>query len=257
MKLGAQIIGLIMTATALFDVNHSMEGIKSNALIKLTAFMDAISGSVAGTVFARNKGGAYAKSKSNPTNPQTVAQQTVRAAFASIAQSWRGLANQQRAAWDAATDDYPYQNRLGETKTYSGSALHQSLNLNLNSIGVSPITAPLLPTTVAQLTNLSVVANASAGTMVATAGFATNPGSVTCAVFATESSSAGRTNLKNRLRKIAIVDGSALSGTDLYTDYVAIFGVPISGAKIAYEIRTVNKTTGQGTAPYYIVQIVL
>ena len=52
------------------------------ALIKTGPAVAVISGSVGGTVFSRNKGGAYMRNRSIPVNPQSAAQVVVRAAMA-------------------------------------------------------------------------------------------------------------------------------------------------------------------------------
>ena len=46
------------------------------------------SGSIAGTVFSRNAGGMYVRSRANPTNPNTDAQQAVRDAMRQLVVAW-------------------------------------------------------------------------------------------------------------------------------------------------------------------------
>ena len=225
------------------------------ALIKLTAFLDNVSGKLNGTVFARNKGGAYVRSKSNPTNPQTAKQSAVRSIFSGIQQSWRGLTDEQRAAWDSSTDDYPYQNRLGDQKNYSGSQLYSKLNLNLASVGLPQINTPSLPVALELPTSISATVEPGSSTFEVSGLFVGTPGTDTLfAVFATESSSAGRKNLKTRLRKIGVVNASVLSGgPNLWSQYIAVFGLPVVGSNIGIQLRPVQGTTGQGGAPFYIV----
>lgn len=224
------------------------------ALVKFTAIVDNISGKIKGTVFGRNKAGAYARGKGNPTNPQTASQSAVRAIFALIAQAWRGLTPIQRAAWDNATDDYPYQNRLGDARTLSGSGLHQKLNLNLASVDEDSKTTPSLPSSLELPSSFKVDLNIVGGTMEIEAPFQTLPvGKTKFALYATEPSSAGRTNLKNRLRKIGVVGSDVLDTYNVLPEYSAKFGAPIEGSNIAFEIRPVEITTGQGSAAFYTV----
>lgn len=254
MKLGRNIIGLLLTIQALVEVGAHLSGVSGNALVKFTAIVDGLSGKIAGTVFARNKGGAYARGKGNPTNPQTAAQSAVRSRFAQIAQAWRGLTNDQRKAWDASTDDYPYNNRMGDSKHLSGSGLHQKLNLNRASVELANIALPSLPKALELPLSFSVAADATAGTARIAANFAGAPtGSTMFAVYATEPSSAGRKNLKTRLRKIAVQDSDDLDGVDLLPAYTAKFGALVIGANVAFELRPVQSETGQGSAPFYTV----
>lgn len=229
------------------------------ALIKLTAFLDNVSGKLNGTVFARNKGGAYVRSKSNPTNPQTAKQSAVRSIFSGIQQSWRGLTVEQRAAWEASTDDYPYQNRLGDQKKYSGAQLFSKLNLNLASIGLNQIDTPRLPVALELPTSIAVDVTVGEESFEVRGLFPGSADSDTIfAVFATESSSAGRRNLKTRLRKVGVVNASSLSGgANLWSQYIAVFGLPVVGSNIGVELRPVQALTGQGGAPFYIVTQVI
>lgn len=221
------------------------------ALIKLTAIVDNISGKLNGTVFSRNKGGHYMRSKSKPTNPRTPAQMAVRASFGAISQLWRGLTEAQRAAWQAAAADFPYQNKLGDSKELSGFALHQKLNRNLQLVGSSALSTPPAPAIVPAPTNFSVSASLAAE-FTATAAFSaeTLPESYVL-VSATPPLSAGVSNFENRLRQITSTKQSAFeTGENLLSSYAARFGTPAVGSKIGFRIHVVNVSTGQDSAPF-------
>ena len=93
------------------------------ALIKTTAIVDAISGKIQGTVFARNKGGAYARGRGVVTNPRSAAQMRVRSMFAAVSQAWRTLTQIQVQDWNTLASETTYQNRLGDSRNYTGKAL--------------------------------------------------------------------------------------------------------------------------------------
>src|SRR3989304_7368357 len=122
------------------------------ALIKMGAFVADISGKVGATIFPRNKGGSYAKNRVVPANPQSSFQANVRSLFTAITQAWSGLTSNQRTGWNSAVGDFPYQNRLGETKTLSGKALFQKLNENLLNVGESVIDDAPSPVSVPSVT---------------------------------------------------------------------------------------------------------
>ncbi len=105
------------------------------ALIKLGAIVAAISGKVSGNVFSHNKGGAYVKGWTKPTNPQTVIQQSWRSVFSSISSEWRSLTNNQRSSWEASALIRPVTNRMGETKYLSGYGLYMKQNMVLATTG--------------------------------------------------------------------------------------------------------------------------
>src|SRR5699024_1734181 len=100
------------------------------ALIKMTAIVDAISGKIQGTAVARDKGGAYARGRGVVTNPRSEAQMRVRSMFGAVSASWRSLSQTQRAGWNALASETTYQNRLGDTRNYTGKALFQKVNQN-------------------------------------------------------------------------------------------------------------------------------
>lgn len=74
------------------------------------------SGSLGGTVYSRNRYGAYVRSRSVPVNPNTARQVAVRNAVRSLAIAWQTqLTVNQRAKWDEYGRWTPWTNRLGET----------------------------------------------------------------------------------------------------------------------------------------------
>lgn len=233
------------------------------ALIKLTAVVDAISGKLNGTVFAKNKGGAYMRSRGLVSNPNTQFQTAVRSIFANIAQAWRELTSAQRSAWNSAVSDYPYQNRLGDTKTLSGFALHQKLNLNLAAIDEGQLSAPVAPAEVQGLEDLEATVDVGAGDEIT---LLTNTGGTINAdmkyiVYATPSLSAGVTNLNKEFRQIGVATGSGIgglqSGYDAKAEYEAKFGVPSEGEVVGFKCRPVNATTGQSGAEITVVATVV
>lgn len=219
------------------------------ALIKLTAIVDNISGKLNGSVFARNKGGHYVRSKSNPTNPRTGIQSSARAAFASIAAAWRGLTGAQRSAWNGATNDFPYQNKLGDTKTLSGFSLHQKLNRNLQLVGAAALTVPNSPVNTAAPTDMTLV-NGGVGELTLQGDLNADTAAGALLVYATPAISPGINNFTNRLRLIGqLAHGGFTTGTDIATMYTNKYGALPIGAKIGVQVVNISTATGQASAP--------
>ena len=229
------------------------------ALIKLTAFVDQISGKLNGTVFSRNRGGAYVRSKSKPSNPQSSAQMAVRAAFGAISQLWGKLSQEAREAWNASVGNYPYINRLGDSKTLSGFALHQKLNRNLQIIGEDLVDLPPSPASPISVASLTATAEFNGtdeewgmtlGGPYASEGADTSTKFV---VYATPKLREGVGNFDNLLREIDV--RSATVGDHLNLDvldaYTAKFGVPEVGAKYGFKIVGISITSGQASVPMY------
>lgn len=113
------------------------------ALIKST-ILAQISGSINGTTFAHNRGGAYARNRSLPINPGTDRQDQVRTSLASLANAWRDtLTEPERALWRAYGGATQVVNRVGDTVTLTGIAAFQRVNMfRLSSLGMAMVSTP-------------------------------------------------------------------------------------------------------------------
>jgi hypothetical protein len=90
-----------------------------------------IRGSIGGTVFARNRGGAYARARTVGVNPSTTRQTSVRSLLADLAQYWSNtLTAAQRSAWNLYAANVPLINSLGEARNVSG----QNMFVRTNSL---------------------------------------------------------------------------------------------------------------------------
>src|SRR3990172_5110235 len=76
-------------ASIKMQVKKAIKPIILFALIKMSGVgITEASGKLGGQVFTRNKGGAVLRNRVVGTNPQTVAQQAVRAIFGAISSAW-------------------------------------------------------------------------------------------------------------------------------------------------------------------------
>ena len=217
------------------------------ALIKLTAIVDNISGKLNGTVFAKKKGGQYMRSKSKPTNPRTAQQMAVRGAFGAISAAWRSLPEAARNAWNEIASDFPYINKLGDSKVLSGFALHQKLNRNVGIVGADALQYPPAPQGVASISEITP--NFAEEEMILTGSAISEVGQKNSVViYATPAISPGVSNFQNRLRQIHIADiGDLGTGVNLLTAYSQMFGAPVAGQKIGIAVRAINENTGEAS----------
>lgn len=113
------------------------------ALIKSTVLAQ-ISGSINGMTFSHNRGGAYARNRSIPSNPGTDRQDEVRTALSSLAKAWAdALTESQRNLWRVYGAGTTVTNRLGDQITLSGIAAFQRINLfRMSSLDLAPILDP-------------------------------------------------------------------------------------------------------------------
>jgi len=91
------------------------------ALVKFGAGVVQMSGSIAGTTFARNSSGNYARARTTPVNPASAIQEKIRAVMAYLTDRWlETVTALQRAAWGDYALAVAMKNRLGESIHLSG-----------------------------------------------------------------------------------------------------------------------------------------
>jgi hypothetical protein len=186
-------------------------------------------------------------------NPQTAFQQASRNLLASFSQGWRGLTEAQRAAWNAAVNDFTRTNVFADIVVPTGKNLYTRLNINLANVGAAPLLDPPLPS--------------GSGSVVASAPVAVNGGAYSVEhngdtaasiiqVWATPGVSPGKYFLKNQWRLITTVVGGGVSPTVITTDYVARFGQAAEGTRVGFRLVSVNPDTGETSVPSDVTTIV-
>jgi len=112
------------------------------ATIKLGVGISDIRGSIGGTTFSRNAGGAYARQRVKAVNPNSARQNTVRARTSYLTKAWgETLDDDERADWRAYAAGTSWTNRLGDTITINGLAAFVRLNTLRMMAGLAISTA--------------------------------------------------------------------------------------------------------------------
>jgi hypothetical protein len=231
------------------------------AKILFTAIVADMRNKLNGTVFSRNRYGSYTRTKSTPTNPQSIAQQGVRSVFGNLSQAWRNLTENQRQAWIAAASNFPIIDIFGNPRTLSGNALFQALNQNLILAGESMLVNPPLPqempTTEFVSAEVSVLGNNVSMTVSVTLG-SSSIEEFPIVVRATQPLSPGVSYFTNMLRTVGydVANEGGPNPVGVGTLYAARFGVPEVGQKIGIEAYLVHPDTGQTTVPVRFLAIV-
>ncbi|MBP7497227.1 MAG: hypothetical protein KA792_06160 [Bacteroidales bacterium] len=224
------------------------------ALIKTTAFLAEIRGSVNGTVFSRNPYGAIARTKVTPVNPETLPQQAVRSMFAALIPQWSGLSDNQRKLWADLAMRLPQTNVFGDTYFLTGALLFTSFNRNLQEIGESVIEdAPPLEA-VQAFESFSVDIVTTPGSEDITLNISPAIASGTkLIVYATPVVSSGVMSANKSLyRKITVLDNTFISGGSIENDYISVFGgSPRTGEKAFFSVRPIAKASGRALFPLY------
>lgn len=214
------------------------------AKVLFTAVVADMRGKLNGTVFSRNRGGSYTRTKSSPTNPATIYQQNQRSVLAAYSSAWRGLSQAQRDSWIAGASNFPYTDIFGSVKSLSGQQLYAKLNIMLVNTGNAAITTCPTPVSVPQVSITAAAAAAGAGTMTVTISPTTIPAGYSLQIWATTQLSPGIAFATNKFRllgKFTVTAGAA----NIASAYISRFGSLTAGKKIFYRVVFVSNTTGQ------------
>ena len=116
------------------------------ALVKYGGGVVQMAGSIAGTTFARNRYGNYARARTKPVNPNSAGQVAVRAAMAFLTDRWSAtLTIPQRTAWNLYAANVVMTNRLGESINLSGFNHYIRSNLEYKRIfGATQDSGPVI-----------------------------------------------------------------------------------------------------------------
>jgi hypothetical protein len=91
------------------------------ATVKYGGGITQMSGSIAGTVFARNRFGNYCRPRTKPVNPNSTAQTLMRSTMAHLTELWHStITGPQRIAWATYAAAIAMKNRLGEVIYLTG-----------------------------------------------------------------------------------------------------------------------------------------
>ena len=91
------------------------------SLVRYGAGIVQMSGSIAGTTYARNRSGNYCRARTKPVNPNTARQMEVRASIALLSEYWyETLTRNQREDWNDYAASVAMKNKLGESIFLSG-----------------------------------------------------------------------------------------------------------------------------------------
>lgn len=110
---------------------------------------DGASGSLGGMTASHNRGGYYFRTRSVPTNPNSIRQQAVRSNFGTLVQYWTAtLTPAERAAWTGYADSTPVTNVLGDPILLTGQQMFIRSNTVRLQIGAAiVVSAPTMNNT--------------------------------------------------------------------------------------------------------------
>jgi hypothetical protein len=213
--------------------------------IKFTGVVAYMRNKLNGSVFSRNRGGAYVRTKVTPLNPQTAAQVGARSLLTNLAQAFRSLTQDQITAWNNATNQWATTDIFGDAVNPTGLALYVRLNANIANAGGTAITTPPVPVGAEALESLSLTAAVTGTTFDIAFTPASVPAGHTMYVESTPMLSPGINNANSRFRFIDTHAAAAASPADMYSAQVAKFGPLVAGQKVFVRAKFIRKSTGE------------
>jgi len=118
------------------------------AIVEFAAPVTALTGSVGGWTFQRNRSGNIVRIKPRSTVNPTARQTTVQSKFISLIQAFQALTSGQKLQWEAFAAANTKENRFGVQKELSGQNWFSSVNFARESLGLAILLVPpanLLP----------------------------------------------------------------------------------------------------------------
>lgn len=215
------------------------------AKIKFGMAVSDMRGKLNGSVFARNRGGAYVRTKVTPINPKTARQIEVRARLTALAQGFRSLSQDQIAAWNNAVSQWQRTDIFGDLVSPTGLALYVRLNGNLLNAGQAIIDNVPAVGSVEQVSSLTLTGDESTQALSLAALPATVPADTTLVIEATEPLSLGINNANSRYRFIGSFAAAAASPYNIASIYTDKFGTIKADQKIFIRAKYVSNLTGQ------------
>lgn len=214
------------------------------ALIKTGLAISQISGKVAGVVFARNRGGAYARNGAKPITVTTEKALAYKGFLAAASQAWVALTAAQRQSWGVFASGKTVSNRLGSSISLTGQNWYVALNARLLAAGNAKISVPPVdpPPATPVITDFTV----DAGTGATELTFTPTPigANVKLYIRGAMCFSAAVNNVESLLTTVTISAANAASPLDLEALLINAFGPLVEGAVYTLEVRTLDSTTG-------------
>ena len=180
-----------------------------------------------------------------PRNPSTPAQQKVRSNLGQIASRWRGLTDEQRAAWTRAARKTRSHPRFGQSGALTGCQLFIKINCTLVAIGAQQVDwPPELPDFGTNPVGALTITN-KAGAIALKLNVSRAPACYIL-VMGTTPCSADRSRPR-RFTILGALPAPTAGASDITDLYVAKYGVPPVGTRIF--IRTIQVINGWEDQP--------
>lgn len=210
---------------------------------QMGSLMTKLSGKIGGQTVGNSQAGMYVKNTGSYKTVSNFKRKNKLAAFQFNAQRWGTISDANALGWNAAALNFPYIDRLGEQKFYTGYQLFTKFNGNLQAIGLPYVSSPPSPVAFDDVGACTVTSGLSTLEVKSSAN---DSGNFYYMVYMSRCVPRGRRSSKLNYNLIRVIPGAQLfAGRNVFTDYQIIFGDPLTGALIHWKIKQVSIITGQ------------
>lgn len=218
--------------------------------VKYGSGIAEIRGKVGGSIYSRNKGGAYVKNFASPTNPQTALQIAVRQKLNDVSRLWSTISGSQRNNWNEVAATIAFTDSLGEAYYLSGFGLFCKCNLNLESVNIASILEPYVDMSVPKAVDgFSTDPDVNGPAMPISSDDATVPVDHSYVVHATVQHSPNKVNMNNFFKHLTYYASAAVFDTaDVAAAYEAKFGALQEDAAIQCRAKSIFNLSGMASA---------
>jgi len=216
----------------------------TNSGIGITQF----SGKLGSDIFARNSSGAYVKSFTTPTNPNTSYQSAVRTFMSDSVALWETLSIEEQEAWHQAAQSgmWSKNNRLGRRISQTGRSLFLHMNVTVAFFSRTITEPPAARTIITPYLESAEYINPGPPVQMNLDFSESSITSQTVVQFwGTEPLSLGVTRpKKSAFRRFTVRSSSTFASTvNVNGNYVTRFGTPGSGKRIFFRTTALDLLT--------------
>lgn len=190
------------------------------------------SGSIGGTVFSRNRGGAYVRNRSIPITSTTTFALAAKNRFSTFSAAWSGLTDAERNAWLAYSLQNPVTDTLGFPRNLTGHQSFVAINCRRDLAGDAQLNDPPIVVAPDGLSTLVLAADIGLGNVDIT--FTPTPLAATEHIWlqGAVTNSPGITFVENLYKHILVDAAASASPLDIQVLIEARLGTLIVGQKL-------------------------
>jgi len=224
------------------------------SLIKPSSVISAISGKLGDTVYARNRGGMYARAWAKPSGTPTGDQTDKWDIWTLCGASFAGLDSDQLKLWREYADRISAKNRLGENIRLTAQTLFTECFTNASLAGLTPLTEPHKASNRPAITDTEGILATTDGTNILDYRIgrtnAKGPGNSGCRllIYAAPNLRPSVRNVNNQFRLIAVGNANNTI-TNVTTAFQDKFGTSALVGQVAHvKLRVIDKATMLGSS---------